>query len=444
MSTESSTLPPLAPGLPLVGSVLALANDAQDFFYTQYRKLGKVFRVRALGNEFKVLAGPEINMLMGTQSEAFTAWDTWEPVLENFGGKKTIAMVDGPEHARMRRLMRKSFSREALTSNIPMAVGLVTDYTKQHELGKRIPVAYFMQHVTANLLGMLSNERVPGEYFDDIVYWWTTLLEVFMTHQKPAKTLESQAYLHARARAKEFASQVFLDRKNNRPADDEDNFLDNLADTSEQDPDFMSHDEALFLTLAGYFAGLDTVANVSSFMLYELLRHPEILANARREADQAFANGLPTADSFRNMPTLHAVALETLRLYPVAGVLPRVAAQDFEYGGQILRKGEAFMIANAAPHFSPEFYKDPYIFDIERYHEPRNEHKKRGVFAPFGAGPHTCLGAGLAEVQIMLVVATLLHYAEFSMDPVNYKMKKVYTPSMTPKGFGIKFTAWRA
>ena len=33
----SSTPPPLAPGLPFVGSILALAQDAQDFFYTQYR-----------------------------------------------------------------------------------------------------------------------------------------------------------------------------------------------------------------------------------------------------------------------------------------------------------------------------------------------------------------------------------------------------------------------
>jgi cytochrome P450 len=236
---------------------------------------------------------------------------------------------------------------------------------------------------------------------------------------------------------------VFMQRKENRPAGDEDNFIDNLADAVEQDPEFMSQDEALFLTLAGYFAGLDTVANVSSFMLYELLRHPEILSAVRAEADQVFADGFPDADSFRKMPTLHAVAQETFRLYPIAGALGRIAARDFEFAGYTIRKGEQFMVATAAPHFSTEFYAEPYSFDIERYHEPRNEHKKRGVFAPFGAGSHTCLGAGLAEVQIMLAAATILHYADFSMDPPNYKLKKVYTPSMTPKDFGIKFTAWR-
>ncbi len=439
----TSTTPPLAPGLPFVGSVLALANDAQDFFYTQYRTLGPIFRVKALGQEFKVLAGPEINILMATQAEAFTAWDTWEPVVRDFGGKKTLTMLDGPDHARMRRLMRKTFSREALVSNVPQVTNHIKEFIHQRTLGERIPVARFIQHLTANVLGLLSNERTPGEYFDDIVLWWTTILEVHVAHLKPVSTLQSDTYQRARNRAKEFASIVFAERKANRPAGDEDNFLDNLADASEQDPDFLSHDEALFLTLAGYFAGLDTVANVTAFMLYELLQHPEILKAARAEADTAFANGSPSADSFRNMPTLHAVAQETLRLYPIAGTLPRVATRDFEFAGYTIPKGETFMIATAAPHFSPEFYTNPYIFDIERFHEPRNEHKKRGVFAPFGAGPHTCLGAGLAEVQIMLSIATILHEADFVMDPLNYKLKKVYTPSMTPKGFGIKFTAWR-
>jgi cytochrome P450 len=444
MSTQTAKQPPLAPGLPWVGSILALSNDAQDFFYTQYRELGEVFRVRALGNEFKVLAGPEINTMLATQAEAFTAWDTWEPVVRDFGGQKTITMLDGPEHARLRRLMRKSFSREALMSNIPQVITLTVDFIKQHELGQRIPASRFMQQLTANILGTLSNERVPGEYFNDIVTWWTTLLEVYVSHLKPVSTLQTETYQQARARAKEFATLVFNERKANRPAEDEDNFLDNLAKASEQDPDFLSQDEALFLTLAGYFAGLDTVANVSAFMLYELLRHPDILVAVRAEADEIFANGTPSPEAFRHMETLHAVAQETLRLYPIAGVLPRKATRDFEYSGYTIPQGETFMIANAAPHFSTEFYQDPYRFDIERFSEPRNEHKKRGVFAPFGGGPHTCLGAGLAEVQIMLVVATMLRYTEFTMDPANYKLNKVYTPSMTPKGFGIKFTAWRS
>ncbi len=436
--------PPLAPGLPFVGSIWQLSQDSQQFMFDQYLKLGPIFRVKALGNVFKVLAGPELNILMAKQPELFTAWDTWAPIVQDFGGQKTLTMLDGPEHARMRKLMRQSFSRSALMDHIPETVALVQQNLNAQPLGEAIPVAPLIQRITADELGLMSNNRLPGDHFDDIVYWWTTLLEVYLAHQKPVKVLKTERYLRAKARVKSFAQSVLDQRKTDAGGADEDNFLDNLMAVSEAEPDFLSHDEALFLTMAAYFAGLDTVANVTAFMLYELLSHPALLAQARAEADRVFAQGMPGASDFRTMDVLHATAMETLRLYPIAGVLPRTAAQDFEFGGYPIQRGEFFMCATAASHFSPTIYPDPHRFDIGRYSPPRNEHQQRGAFAPFGAGPHTCLGAGLAEVQIMLTVATLLHSVEFTMGSPRYRLKKTYSPSLTPKGFTIRITGRRA
>jgi cytochrome P450 len=143
------------------------------------------------------------------------------------------------------------------------------------------------------------------------------------------------------------------------------------------------------------------------------------------------------------MPVLHAVAMETMRLYPIAGLLPRTAARDFGFAGYTIRRGEPFLVATCATHFSPRFFPDPGRFDIGRFAEPRNEHKVRGVYAPFGAGPHTCLGAGLAEVQIVLTAATLLNAVDLAFDPPGYRLKKAYTPSLSPKGLSVKFTRWR-
>ncbi len=456
MSTvETTTVPeqtaiPLATGLPFVGSVFALANDSQQFLYNQYLKLGNIFRVRALGNEFKVLAGPEINLMLAQQAECFTAWNTWEPVVRDFGGRRTLTMLDGPDHIKLRKLMRQSFSKFALMANIPPIVELVQSSLKKLPLDTPVPVTRFVQRLTADQLGLLSNERTPGEYFDDIVFWWNSLLHVYVSHLKPEKTLQKDDYVRARGRVKDFARSVMESRKAQRAADgitgndDEDNFIDNLAKAVEADSEFMTEDEALFMTMAAYFAGLDTVANVSSFMIYELLRHSEILERAKAEADAFFADGMPTQDSFDHLDVIHRAAMETLRLYPIAGVLPRNAAQDFTFAGHPFQKGDFFMIATCATHFAPQYFRNPGEFDIERYAPPRNEHKARGVYAPFGAGPHTCLGAGLAEVQIALTMATLLHTADFTFASPNYRLKRAYTPSLTPKGLAIKINGWNA
>ena len=53
------------------------------------------------------------------------------------------------------------------------------------------------------------------------------------------------------------------------------------------------------------------------------------------------------------------------------------------------------------------------------------------MFAPFGAGPHVCLGAGFAEVAIAATMATIVRDVEVVLDPPDYvlKIKPVATPS---------------
>ncbi len=435
----------MAAGLPIVGSMFALAREAQYFFYDQYLKLGPVFRVSALGRKFNVLAGPEANIFVAAEPDALTAWDTWEPFVNDFGARKVLTMLDGSDHSRMRRLMRQSFSRDAIEKQMAPSTKAIVDVLRGQPLNVNLPVVPMLQRTTADVLGLLSNNQLPGGYFDDIVLWWSTLVEVYLGHISPVSRLKRKDYQHAKARVREFVEGVVTQRQAQRAVDaEEDNFIDNLLATSAKDPEFLSHDEVLFHALAAYFAGLDTVANITAFMLFELLQHPTILAQARAEADVAFKDGPPSPASFRNMPVLHGVALETLRLYPVAGILMRNAARDFTFAGFDFKKDDPVVVASAAPHFAPAIYANPWSFDITRYIAPRNEHRPRGVFAPFGAGVHTCLGAGLAEVQIMLGIATLLHHADFEMSPANYKLKKAYLPSLTPKGLGIRITGWRS
>lgn len=67
----SSPLPPLVPGLPLIGNAPALAKDIIGFVVEQYQQFGPIFRVRALKEEMVVLAGPEANIFV-TQEGADT------------------------------------------------------------------------------------------------------------------------------------------------------------------------------------------------------------------------------------------------------------------------------------------------------------------------------------------------------------------------------------
>lgn len=91
------------------------------------------------------------------------------------------------------------------------------------------------------------------------------------------------------------------------------------------------------------------------------------------------------------------------------------------------------IFANGLTHFLPEFFPDPWKFDVTRYIAPRKEHKQgQGIFAPYTLGPHTCLGAGVAEVQLMVTVGAMLRAVKLELTHPNYEIKTKLMPIPCP------------
>ena len=128
-----------------------------------------------------------------------------------------------------------------------------------------------------------------------------------------------------------------------------------------------------------------------------------------------------------------------MRVYPLGAAVPRVVANSFEFGGYTVPAGERVLIGIALPHRMEEHFADPERFDIDRYAPERAEHRQPGVYTPFSAGAHSCLGRGLAEALVMLNIAVIVHRTELALDPPGYTLKLMRTPSTQPdRSFRIR------
>jgi cytochrome P450 len=163
--------------------------------------------------------------------------------------------------------------------------------------------------------------------------------------------------------------------------------------------------------------GIDTVAHTCSFLLLTLLNQSDLMQAVITEVDQALQSSVFDSATLRQMPTLHRVMMETMRVYPAAPFTVRWIREGFEFEGHRLEAGRPVMIAGPVTHFLPELFPHPLTFDPERFADPRNEHRQPGAFVPFSTGPHTCIGAGMAEVQIMVTIAALLRSVRLALDP---------------------------
>jgi cytochrome P450 len=296
----------------------------------------------------------------------------------------------------------------------------------------------FLQDVITEQLGTIIAGRAPGEYVQDVVYFVRNALLVLVTRQRPRFLLATPAYRQSKQRAFELGNQILNWHRDNPPIDREPNLIDDALQAAD-DGSLIKNSDLMPIALGPYIAGLDTAASTAAFMIYALFKHPDVLDSVRPELDMLFDDGLPTPQKMRDLDVLHRVVLETLRRYPIAPAIQRTVVKPFEYAGYRVEAGGRIFIGTTVAHFIPELHPDPYRFDIERYLPSRNEHRAPGAFAPYSLGAHTCLGAGLAEIQIMLTIAALLHYARFEMEPPDYELKTRTAPTPAPdKSFRMR------
>ena len=80
-----------------------------------------------------------------------------------------------------------------------------------------------------------------------------------------------------------------------------------------------------------------------------------------------------------------------------------------------------------------DVFPEPHTFDIDRYREPRNEHRSPG-YSPYGLGTHTCLGSQWMELQLAVNVLMLARHFNIEVLPEKYRRQLKYNPlpSMKP------------
>jgi cytochrome P450 len=115
------------------------------------------------------------------------------------------------------------------------------------------------------------------------------------------------------------------------------------------------------------------------------------------------------------MPFVRAVFRETLRLYPPITFMPRVALKDTVIGGRKVKRGALVMIAPWTLHRHKRYWTNPDLFDPDRFTGAREKEIGSGTYIPFGLGPHTCVGAGFAQVEATLIIAELARRFDFEV-----------------------------
>ena len=171
-------------------------------------------------------------------------------------------------------------------------------------------------------------------------------------------------------------------------------------------------DEVSTLMLAGH----ETSATALTWALHLVGEHPGVERKLGRELDEVLAGRPPTAADLEALAYTRAVASEAMRLYPPIWAMDRRAVADDVVGDVEIPAGAFISLSPYVTHRMPEFWDEPERFVPERF-MPNARPIERLAFLPFSTGARGCIGEHFAMMEIVLVLATVLHRYRLRTNP---------------------------
>ena len=422
-----------------LGRTLRMAHDPLPILLSLYERYGPIFSVRILHHPVIFMLGPEANQFMTVTHPENFRWreGSFGDLIPLLGDG--LLTIDDGYHDRAREIMMPAFHRRQISAAVEvmrteaevalagLATGAIVDiYEWMRGLAMRIAMRA--------LLGLDPDEAGKGaaaaEHFERALgfYGIDFHLRLLRGPGSPwSKMVASRAVLDEIVYGE-------ISRRRANPDPDRNDILSLLLSVRDEEGEGFSDKEVRDQVMTLMFAGHDTSTSTVTFMMYELARHPDVIARLQEEQDLVLDGADPTIDQLeREMPYLNMVLDEVLRLYPPAWIGPRRADRDFEFRGHSVPRGAYVNYSSWASHRIPEVFPEPEAFVPERFTPERKAALPRGGYVPFGGGQRICIGKRFGQTEVKLVATMLLQRLRLDALP-GRTMTVRQMPTLSPEG----------
>ena len=186
----------------------------------------------------------------------------------------------------------------------------------------------------------------------------------------------------------------------------------------------LGRDELTAEALTQLIAGSDTTSNTSCAILFYIVRTPGVLEKLRAELDEVIPLGVPRYAEVKDLPYLNNVIQESLRIHSTSSLgLPRLTPmaspenpdpKPVEILGYKFPPGTTLSVPAYTIHHSKQVWgPDADSFVPERWNKDRLTEAQKNAFIPFSYGPRACVGRNVAEMELAVIVASVVRNFEF-------------------------------
>ncbi|EJD54245.1 NADPH-cytochrome P450 reductase-like protein [Auricularia subglabra TFB-10046 SS5] len=207
------------------------------------------------------------------------------------------------------------------------------------------------------------------------------------------------------------------------------------AQTGKQLSDQSIMDQMITFLIAGH----ETTSGLLSFLMYEVLKHPEVYAKLREEIDNVVGQERMRAEHLAKLPYLTATMREVLRMRSPINFFGVAPFEDEVLGGKyLIKKDQPVAVFVRMVHRDPEVYGDDATeFKPERMLNGNFEALPPKSWLPFGNGARACIGRAFAWQEAQIAVVTLFQKFNFRLADPSYTLHLKQTLTVKPQGLRI-------
>jgi cytochrome P450 len=379
---------------------------------------------RLLGQRFFVVSHPDgIRRVMQDNYDNYPRL-TWIRRVFEFAAGSGMLHAEGTPWRRHRRLINPTLDHRALLPDAPMLIELAEGMARHiaaMPAGQPVDLHDAYRHLITRSAGQVfaGDDRALDPMLDHMGQYPGPygLLDLVPT---PGPLRFFDRHRKTRQEAANFASLLDGLVAERRRADysGRKDLLWRLANARDRDTgEGLSaaelHDE--ILTLGATSA---TSLRPLPWVWYLLATHPEAEHRLHAELDRVLGDRVPGVEDLPKLTWLRQLLDETMRLYPPLPIMMmrRAAAEDTVCGRRIPR-GAIVAILPWVVHRHRQLWQDPDRFDPDRFNPEATASRSRYAYLPFAVGPHVCVGASMAMLQLTIAVAVLARHFRFRLVP---------------------------
>ncbi|XP_074590282.1 abscisic acid 8'-hydroxylase 1-like [Curcuma longa] len=429
-------LPPGSMGWPYVGETFQLYSNSNPnaFFALKQRKYGAVFKTHILGCPCVMVSSPEAaRFVLVTQAHRFKP--TFPASKERMIGHRAIFFQQGDYHARLRRLLLRSFLPGSIRGSVA-GIEAVALRALQSWDGRLV-------NTFQELKTYAFNVAILSVFGDDVAAAAEDLKQCYYELEKGYNSMPINlpgTLFHKAMKARNQLARIVAGIISSRRLQSKNAAPNDLIGSLMEPKEGLSDDQIADNVIGVIFAARDTTASVLTWIIKYLGDNPNILQAVTEEQEEITKSKqeedkrLTWADA-KKMPLTSRVIQETMRVASILSFTFREAVEDVEYQGYLIPKGWKVLPLFRNIHHSPENFTDPEKFDPSRFEVP----PKPNTFMPFGNGSHSCPGNELAKLEMLV----LLHHltTKYRWSAVRQESGVQFGPFVLPmNGLPLRFS----